>query len=245
MAGSEFDAGCPAAICAPRESANLIARASKGVSLSSDKNGKDAQARAGESAAHADSAPIERRFTVGLLRASQLAEMVAKSRVARQVEMADMLAGMYIYEWDRLSKFWDDRESVEGFLRRICSISPQRWHHWIELYDKQKRQEEAELASPWRRLMQRANLATSEKPEDHGGLPYSSELEQIFRSAAEISPFRDDLHGQAIPVLTSECVLLCIARNEESEIARNLRDTGLDVAALERTAHDPRRTPHR
>jgi hypothetical protein len=168
--------------------------------------------------------------------------MVAKSRAAVHIEIVDILAGMYIYEWERLSKFWADREPVEEFLRRICSITPQRWHHWIELYDRQRRQEEAELASPWRRLMQRASRATSDRPDDQG-LPCSSELEGVLRTAAEISPFRDDLRGQSIPVLTVECVLLCIARNGESEVSRNLRETGLDVPALERAARDPRRTP--
>lgn len=187
----------------------------------------------------------DRRFTVGFARASQLAGMVAKSRAARQIEIADILAGMYIYEWERLSKFWHDREPVEEFLQRICGISPQRWHHWIELYDQQRRQEEADLTSPWRRLMQRANSATSDKTGNDAGLPYSSELEQVLRAAAEISPFRDDQGGQSIPVLTAECVLLCIARNAESEVGRNLRETGLDLSALERAARDPRRAPHR
>jgi len=155
-----------------------------------------------------------------------------------------MLVGIYIYEWDRLSTFWEDREQVEGFLQRICSISPQRWHHWIELYDKQRHQEEAEMVSPWRRLMHRAR-STPTDGEGEENLPYSSELEQVLLSAGEISPFRDAVDGRSIPVVTSECVLLFIARQGESEIGRSLRDTGLDVSALERAARDPRRAPHR
>jgi hypothetical protein len=215
------------------------------LSLPSDRDGKNAEARTPEGALRANSPHTDRRFTVGLAHAAQLAAMVATSRAARQVEIADMLAGLYIYEWDRLSKFWKEREPVEEFLRRICSISPQRWHHWIEHYDQQRRKEEAELTSPWRRLMQRVNSGVSEKPATGDGLPFSSELEQALRAAADVSPFRDDLRGQAIPVLTAECVLLCIARDTESEVGRNLRETGLDVAALERAARDPRRAPHR
>lgn len=211
-----------------------------------DKSGTNGPARPahdGKPSVHHPRA--ERRLTVGFARASQLAGMVAKSRAARQIEIADILAGMYIYEWERLSKFWDDREPVEEFLRRICSITPQRWNHWIELYDQQRRQEEADLTSPWRRLMQRANSATSDKTGDDEGLPYSSELEEVLRAAAEISPFRDGQGGQSIPVLTAECVLLCIARNAESEVGRSLRETGPDLPALERAARDPRRTPRR
>jgi hypothetical protein len=214
------------------------------VSLPSDNYEKGASSRAGRDSA-ADSPRVERRLTVGLLRASQLATMVARSRAAAQVEVADLLAGLYIYEWERLASFWPDRDAIEDFLLRICSISPQRWNHLIEGYDRQRREEQAEASSPWRRLMQRTRSAPSQKSTDGDPLPYSSELERVLRSSADISPFRDDLGGQAIPVLTSECVLLCIACNDESELGPSLRATGLDVPALERAARDPRRVPHR
>jgi hypothetical protein len=212
------------------------------LSLSSDKNEKHASAR---DARDANSLRVERRLTLGLARASQLASMVARSRAAAQVEVADMLAGMYIYEWERLSAFWPDRDGIEEFLQRICSVSPQRWNHWIEMYDQQRRQEQAEASSPWRRLMQRARPSTEAKHPVTDDLPHSLELDRVLRSAAEISPFRDDLGGHSIPVLTSECILLCIASNDESQLGPNLRATGLDMTALERAARDPRRVPHR
>lgn len=210
----------------------------------SDKHGKDAAAHSGGERS-ADSTRVERRLTVGLMHALQLATMVARSRAAAQVETADMLAGMYIYEWERLESFWSDHDGIEELLRRICSISPQRWNHWIELYDQQRRQEQAEASSPWRRLMHRARPASAEHDASADALPYSLELERVLRSAAEISPFRDELRGHPLPVLTSECVLLCIACNDGSELGPNLRATGLDLSGLERAARDPRRVPHR
>lgn len=215
------------------------------MSLSSDKNEKNVPARSGDRRADVNSARIERRLTVGLAHSSRLASMVARSRAARQVEVADMLAGMYIYEWERLSSFWSDHDAIENLLRTICRISPQRWNHWIELYDQQRREQQAEASSPWRRLMERTRSAPIEKGANDQQLPHSLELEKTLRSAAEISPFRDELAEHAIPVLTSECVLLCIARNHESELSHNLRETGLDIPALERAARDPRRVPHR
>ena len=188
---------------------------------------------------------VERRFTVGLARAEQLAMMLAHSRAARFIEVADMLAGMYIYEWDRLSRFWDDRTEVEAFLRRICSISPQRWHHWIELYDRQRHQEEQEMASPLSRLGLEIKNLNGDAGHEELVLGRSIELEGLLQSAGDLSPFRDDLDGRAIPVVTSECLLLCIARNPKSEVSRRLRETGLDLASLERAARDPRRAPPR
>ena len=210
------------------------------------KRANEAGGKAGDAGSAAENHQhAERRLTVGLARAEQLAVMLAKSRAAKLVEVADMVAGMYIYEWDRLSRFWDDRTEVEEFLRRICSISPQRWHHWIELYDKQRHREEQELTSPLYRLSLGIKGPDADPSDEEPKLQRSIELESLLCHAGELSPFRDDLDGYEIPVLTTECVLLSIARSPESEVSRRLRETGLDLGALERAARDPRRAPHR
>jgi len=174
------------------------------------------------------------RLTVDLARAERLAAMIARSRAAKFIEVADLLAGMYIYEWERLSHFWEDQDEIEEFLRTICSISPQRWNYWIENYDKQRHDDELARLSEDRTKGARASEEALER---------STELHKILTAAEEIAPFRDDVDGKKIPVLTSECVLLCIARNPESELSRKLRDMALDLTALERSARDPRRAP--
>jgi hypothetical protein len=176
-------------------------------------------------------------LTVDLARAERLATMLAHSRAAQFVEVADLLAGMYIYEWERLSKFWDDRDEIEDLLQKICSISPQRWNYWIEHYDQQRQKDEKDRLSAGR------SMKEAQLPGE--ALPRSSELQRILTQSEEIAPFRDDVDGRKIPILTSECVLLCIARNQESELSSKLRDTALDLAALERSARDPRRAPQR
>src|SRR6202162_1783624 len=75
-------------------------------------------------------------------RAETLATMLAHSRASRTVEVADLLAGMYIYEWENLSKFWKQQDEIETFLLQICRISPQRWHHWIQFYDQRRLKDE-------------------------------------------------------------------------------------------------------
>lgn len=180
---------------------------------------------------------ISHRLTVDLSRAERIAAMIARSRAAKFIEVADLLAGMYIYEWERLSRFWEDREEIEAFLQKICSISPQRWNYWIGSYDKERNMYEDDRVSAGRKLKnERAGDALPER---------SSELQKILTWAEEIAPFRDDEGGRKIPVLTTECVLLCIARNPQSEVSRKLRETALDLGALERAARDPRRAPSR
>lgn len=184
-----------------------------------------------------EATPLSHRLTVDLSRAERLAAMIARSRAAKFIEVADLLAGMYIYEWERLSRFWEGQEEIESLLQNICSISPQRWNHWIEDYDTKRNDDERDRLGK-ERVLKRS------RAED-AMLPRSSELQKIYGWAEELAPFREDVDNKKIPVLTSECVLLCIARNPHSELSRKLRDTTLDLGALERAARDPRRAPSR
>ena len=106
------------------------------------KNGRPSATDGTRVTAHSGGAPLAHRITKDLERAETLAAMLAHSRAALVVEVADLLAGMYIYDWERLSQFWDGNDEIEIFLQQICRISPQRWHHWIADYDQQRREEE-------------------------------------------------------------------------------------------------------
>jgi hypothetical protein len=176
------------------------------------------------------------RFTVDLARAETLAQMLAASRAASAVEVSDLLAGMYIYEWDRLSKYWNDREEIEAFLQQICQISPQRWHHWIEFYDQKRRRLEAR--SPWLPGRRQKPAMPKDSP-----VPRSDEVTAVLRRAEVITPFHDKVDGKYLPILTSESVLLSIALNLESKIGQKLAETGLNVASLQQDARNRKRAP--
>jgi hypothetical protein len=182
-------------------------------------------------------ARVTHRLTQDLARAEGLATMLAKSRAASAIEVADLLAGMFLYDWERLGKYWDGEEQVEVFLQHICRISPQRWHQWIELYDRKRNQREKNWA-------QRI-LEPLKKVQETGDAPLarSIELQFVLKNAEEIAPHHDRLDGRTLPILTCECVLLCIAKNTESEIAHRLVASGLDVLALERDARFPKHAP--
>lgn len=163
--------------------------------------------------------------------------MLANSRASQTIEVADLLAGMYICEWERLSQYWEGpyRDRVEEFLRKICRISPQRWNSWIEWYDRERHEGERR---GWRRLRRRKREEPMSKL-----LHPSAALASVLRQAEQLAPFRDTLGGGSLPILTSECVLLCIARNFGSEISQRLAETGLDATRLERDVLFPKRAP--
>jgi hypothetical protein len=177
------------------------------------------------------------RLTLDLSKADRLAAMVANSRASRVIEIADLLAGMYIYNWERLSKYWgsQDQERVEELFRKICRISPARWNAWLEVYDKQRQNQGRRFSSlPLLRKLQST-------PKADPPLQRSAELIAVLKQAEELSPFHDNADGRDVPILTSECVLLCIVRNRKSEISQKLAASGLNVPQLERDALSSKR----
>jgi hypothetical protein len=180
--------------------------------------------------------PVAHRLTKDLARAESLAAMLAHSRAASAVEVADLLAGMYIYDWERLSKYWPEQDGIEEYLQQICRISPQRWHYWIEFYDQQRRGDEKPPKWQWPRPAK--NPDADAKP-----LARSNELTALLKSAEEVAPAHDVLHDRIIPILTCECVLLAIAKRTDSEIGHRLVASGLNVTELEQAARNPRHAP--
>jgi hypothetical protein len=188
-----------------------------------------------------DGGAVSHRVTKDLERSETLASMLAHSRASRTVEVADLLAGMYIYEWENLSKFWEQQDEVETFLQQICRISPQRWHHWIEFYDQQRHTKEPRKIWPLPKGLKPAKGSTGQP--DGNSLVRSAELQNVLKTAEELSPARDFVDGRAIPILTCECVLLAIAKKTDSEIGHRLVATGLNVTRLEQSARNPKHAP--
>src|SRR5579859_1069577 len=122
---------------------------------------------------------VTHRVTIGLSRAEKLAAMLASSRASKTIEVADVLGGMYLYDWERLSKFWNEssHDAAERLLRRVCQISPQRWHYWMELYDSQKRS--GGRLSSWRAL-QRLAMSGKKEPATEKPLPKSPALHAVY-----------------------------------------------------------------
>jgi hypothetical protein len=177
------------------------------------------------------------RVTLDLYRAEVLASMMAKSRSSDSVEVTDLLAGMYISNWERLSRYWEEskQEEIEALLQRICRISPQRWHSWIESY-------QASRDDSAKRVWQRLRISRNGKAADKPPGP-SADMISVLKKAEELTPFREKSGAASTPILTTECVLLCILRTFGSEISRRLLATGIDQIQLERDVLLPRRAP--
>jgi len=206
------------------------------MSFFDDKGTRESEAR---SAAESASGSITHRLTLDLSRAHDLAAMLASSRASKFIEISDLVAGMYLYAWDRLSAYWseENRPKIEAILRTMCRISPERWNYWIQFYDAQRKR--AEPDSGWEKL----KAFGKQQPDQSSPVP-STSLRALFKEAAKASPFHDT-KSRNVPILTMECVLLSIVRTSRSDIAQKMRETRVDVAQLEKIAFDPKRSPLR
>ncbi|MGA9882941.1 MAG: hypothetical protein WBQ34_04380 [Candidatus Acidiferrales bacterium] len=204
------------------------------------KSGANGAAGASAADGEADLAGDSRRVTLSLSRAGRFAAMMARSRASVVMEVSDLLAGMYISDWEHLSQYWaeEDQEHVEEMLRKLCQMSPQRWNSWIEMYEQEHHDGVGE--KPWRgkkREALRAPLTTN------GPLTKSAALEDVLRQAEQIAPHHDRVGDRKLPILTNEAVLLCVARSYGTEISRSLAASGIDTGKLEQDALFPRRAP--
>ncbi len=181
-----------------------------------------------------------RRITLSLSRAGRFAAMMAHSRASAVIQVSDLLAGMYISDWEHLSQYWaeEDQDHVEEWLRKFCRISPERWNSWIELYNQEFRDGKSE--KPWRGKKRDAHRTVQGTSDP---LQKSVALEDVLRQAEQVAPYFDRDGDRKLPVLTTEGVLLCITRSYGTEISRSLALSGIDMARLEKDALFPRRAP--
>ncbi len=178
-----------------------------------------------------------RRLTRDLLRAMELANMLATSRASSLVEVSDVLVGMYIDNWERISRFWESTAEISKAFQQLCQISGPRWQKWMGDYDAMRAQfqENRKLTPPPHSAPVNAN--------GEANLDISSELKHVFRAADKIAPYSDRLDKALLPIVSSECLLLCIAQDATSTVGRRLLATGLDLSALEKSVRYPKHAP--
>jgi len=177
------------------------------------------------------------RLTKELDRTARLAVMLAKSRALRSISAADFLAAMYLNHWERLERYWDEPTEIETYIVSLCRVSPQRWHKWLLEYEASR------LDGETHRSRKISLGRRQERETQNDGFGLSRELQSVFRRAARITPGRERHGEKTIPILTSESVLLAMARDTVSELGQRLALSGLNIDKLERSAKDPRKAP--
>jgi hypothetical protein len=183
-----------------------------------------------------------RRLTRELLRAFELAIMLAHSRASETIEVADLLAAMYLDNWDHLKRYWPDPKDIEATLRKMCEFSPQRWNYWIKTFHESRdhRPPKKWFGVPIPPMPRRGRDA-----EIFFGKNFelSGQLKLALKAADKIAPYSDRVGTKTIPIVSSDCVLLCMVKSTTSDVARKLLATGINLRELEKAARFPKHAP--
>jgi len=183
-----------------------------------------------------------RRLTRDLMRAFELAIMVAHSRASETIEVADLLAAMYLDNWEHMKRYWPDTKEIEKTLQKLCEFSPQRWNYWIKTFCETR---DGRSTKKWFGVPIPPMRRSGAEDEIFFGKNFelSEQLKAALKAADRIAPYSDRVGTKTIPIVSSDCVLLCMVKSTTSDIARKLLATGINLRELEKAARFPKHAP--
>jgi hypothetical protein len=140
---------------------------------------------------------------------------VAESRGSLTLDLRDLLAGLFIADLEKLSKFWHNWEDFESLVAAECEVREPRIFYWIRAYNQAYGVEKG--APPKWALFKDQSI----------------ELAKVWVTASQIADSRGGPTPGQRPFLAPEDFLLAIIRHQETALGQKLAASGLDVGRLE------------
>jgi hypothetical protein len=149
---------------------------------------------------------------------------------------SDLLAGIYVANWERVSKFWSQPELFEDFVAEHCDWSEPRWLTWQRWHDESRR---APRSSRFHlTFLHRGKWKRFGKPRLFGSnFSKSPELKRLLETGERLTPYKVSERGRILPLLTPEIMLLAFVRTEGIPLGKHLQGSGLMVDRLEEAAN--------
>ena len=147
--------------------------------------------------------------------ALNFAMKVAESRGSRNLDVCDLLAGLFIANLEKISKYWQNWEDFEALVAAECNVREPRWFYWIRAYN-QAYGPEKEAHPNWALFKDQ-----------------TVELAKVWVTAGHVAEARGALSSGQRPTLAPEDFLLAIVRHQETALGQKLAQSGLDVVNLE------------
>ena len=165
--------------------------------------------------------------------ATTFAALIAFSKRRDELIPSDLLAGIYVANWERVCEFWPRPQTFEDFVAEYCDWSEPRWLTWQRWHD------EGRKAIPESRF--RLRLSFRGRPLGKRrlfGLKFtqSSDWERLFATGEKLTPYTASHWDRILPLLTPEIMLLAFIRTEGISLRKPLQESGLMVDRLEEVA---------
>jgi hypothetical protein len=167
--------------------------------------------------------------------ATAFSALIAFCKNRDEMIPSDLLAGIYVANWERVSKFWSQPELFEDFISEHCDWSEPGWLTWQRWHEESRRAPR----SSWFHLgyIRRGKLKRFGKPRLFGShFSKSPELKRLFETGERLTPHKVPERGRNLPLLTPEIMLLAFVRTDGIPLGIHLQNNGLMVDKLEEVA---------
>jgi hypothetical protein len=165
--------------------------------------------------------------------ATCFAQLVAFCNRRDELFPSDLLAGIYVANFDRISKFWPNPNLFDDFVAEHCDWSEPRWMTW------QRWDDELRKATRRWHLPFRISLPWLRKPSKqfYGSMFRGSpDWQRLFDTGEKLTPYKVSERGRLLPLLTPEIMLLAFIRTDDLPLGKHLEETGLLMDELENAA---------
>jgi len=174
--------------------------------------------------------------------AGAISMVIAHAKQQKEIQLHDVIAGIHVANFDRVLRFWPDAATFEDFVAEHCDWSEHRlltWDRW-----------NYEMEHPPRTISIPFTTTSFQIRRKHtfAGKTFSrsDDLKRVYSTAEEISPNKVK-HPVAgiVPLITPELFLVATIRTEGVALAIRLRDSGIELAALEQAAMQQLKEPEK
>ena len=164
--------------------------------------------------------------------AKTISMVIAHAKQQKEIQLRDLVAGIYVANFERILRFWPDAATFEDFVAEHCDWSEHRlmtWDRW-----------NYELQHPPRTISIPFTSGFFQIPRKHtfAGKMFglSDESKRVYLTAEGLSPNKVTSFGRVVPLITPELFLIATVRTEGVELGRRLSDSGIQLSALEEAA---------
>ena len=164
--------------------------------------------------------------------AQVISYVIAHTKQQKDVQLRDLLAGIYVANFERILRFWPDAATLEDFIAEHCEWSEHRlvtWDRWN--YELQHPPRTISIPFTARFFQIRRKHTLTGKM-----FSFSDELKRVYSTAEQLSPNKVTSFGSIVPLITPELFLFSTVRTEGIELAARLKDSGIELRALEQVA---------
>jgi hypothetical protein len=171
--------------------------------------------------------------------ANMISLAIAHAKQQKEIELRDLIAGIYVANFERILRFWPDAATFEDFVAEHCDWSEHRlvtWERWN--YESQHPPRTISIPFTTRSFQVRRKHTFVGKR-----FGWSDDLKRVYATAEEISPNKVAPLGVIVPLITPELFLVATVRTDGIALGTRLRESGIELAALERVAMQQLKEP--